>query len=206
MKNVLILFVFCLLTGMMGCANAQEQKNTNNTKPIEEAVKMENQTKVLMKTTMGDMTILLYNETPKHRDNFIKLVEEGYYDGLLFHRVIPNFMIQGGDPDSKGAPKGKQLGMGDPGYTIPAEFVSTLTHKKGALAAARTNNPQKASSGSQFSIVQNEMGCRHLNGEYTVFGIVVEGLDVIDKIVAVPTDYANRPLDDVKIISATIIK
>lgn len=206
MKNVLILFVFSLLTGMMGCANAQEQKNTNNTKPIEEAIKMENQTKVLMKTTMGDMTILLYNETPKHRDNFIKLVEEGYYDGLLFHRVIPNFMIQGGDPDSKGAPKGKQLGMGDPGYTIPAEFVSTLTHKKGALAAARTNNPQKASSGSQFYIVQNEMGCRHLNGEYTVFGIVVEGLDVIDKIVAVPTDYANRPLDDVKIISATIIK
>ena len=206
MKNVLILFVFSLLTDMMGCANAQEQKNTNNTKPIEEAVKMENQTKVLMKTTMGNMTILLYNETPKHRDNFIKLVEEGYYDGLLFHRVIPNFMIQGGDPDSKGAPKGKQLGMGDPGYTIPAEFVSTLTHKKGALAAARTNNPQKASSGSQFYIVQNEMGCRHLNGEYTVFGIVVEGLDVIDKIVAVPTDYANRPLDDVKIISATIIK
>lgn len=114
-------------------------------------------TKVRIKTTLGDITISLYDETPKHRDNFIKLVKEGFYNGTIFHRVIKDFMIQGGDPDSKGAPKGKMLGTGGPGYTIPAEFVyPKYFHKRGALSAARLGdevNPERESSGSQFYIV-----------------------------------------------------
>ncbi|MBF90304.1 MAG: peptidylprolyl isomerase [Flavobacteriales bacterium] len=116
-------------------------------------------TTVLISTSFGDMMVELYNETPQHRDNFIKLVEERFYDGTLFHRVIPNFMIQGGDPDSKGAAPNVQLGNGGPGYTIPAEFVDGLFHKKGALAAARLGdavNPKKESSGSQFYLVQGQ--------------------------------------------------
>ena len=113
--------------------------------------------KVLIKTTEGDIVVRLYDETPRHRDNFIKLAKEGYFDGTLFHRVIKDFMIQGGDPDSKGAPKGKMLGTGGPDYTIPAEFVyPQLYHKRGALSAARTGdevNPHRESSGSQFYIV-----------------------------------------------------
>lgn len=117
-------------------------------------------TTVLISTSFGDMMVELYNETPQHRDNFIKLVEERFYDGTLFHRVIPNFMIQGGDPDSKGAAANVQLGNGGPGYTIPAEFVDGLYHKKGVLAAARLGdavNPQKESSGSQFYLVQGQV-------------------------------------------------
>ena len=118
-------------------------------------------TKVQIKTSLGDITVRLYDETPLHRDNFIKLASESYYDGTLFHRVIKNFMIQGGDPDSKGAPAGKQLGTGGPNYTIPAEFVyPQYFHKKGALAAARQSdqvNPEKRSSGSQFYIVTGEV-------------------------------------------------
>ena len=186
------------------------------------------QTKVRIETPYGDMVVKLYDETPKHRDNFIKLVKEGFYDNLLFHRVIENFMIQGGDPDSKGAPAGKMLGMGDVGYTVPAEFVKGLYHKKGALSAARQGdavNPAKASSGCQFYIVQGQVypqemfamfesrglklneeqkqlygtvgGTPHLDGDYTVFGEVIEGLDVIDKIAAVQTDRADRPVEDV---------
>lgn len=186
------------------------------------------QTKVRIETPYGDMVVKLYDETPKHRDNFVKLVKEGFYDGLLFHRVIGNFMIQGGDPDSKGAPANRMLGMGDVGYTIPAEFVKGLYHKKGALAAARQGdavNPAKASSGCQFYIVQGQVypqemfamfesrgltlndeqkqlystvgGTPHLDGDYTVFGEVIEGLDVIDKIAAVQTNGADRPVEDI---------
>lgn len=181
---------------------------------------------VEIETAFGTMTAELYNATPKHRDNFIKLAEEGYYDGTLFHRVIAGFMIQGGDPDSRNAPPGKALGMGGPSYLIPAEFVDSLCHLKGALAAARTNNPEKKSSGSQFYIVQgapvtDDMldqieamrrfryspeqraaykslgGTPHLDREYTVFGRVIQGLDVIDKIAAVEKGAADRPLKDV---------
>jgi peptidyl-prolyl cis-trans isomerase B (cyclophilin B) len=167
------------------------------------------ETIVLLKTTMGDMKIKLYNETPLHRDNFVKLVNEKYYDGLLFHRVINNFMIQGGDPESKDAPAGKQLGIGGPGYTIPAEILPQFKHKKGAVAAARQSdavNPQRESSGSQFYIVHNNNGTPQLDGGYTVFGEVIEGMSVIDKIATVKTGPGDRPVEDIKIISASIVK
>jgi len=186
--------------------------------------------KFVIHTDYGDMKGYLYNETAKHRDNFKKLIGEGYFDGLLFHRVIPQFMIQGGDPQSKNAKPGQQLGGGGPGYTIPAEFNPALIHKKGALAAARTGdqvNPTKASSGSQFYICQGKkypaaqidaMGQRSglqytaeqkkiyetlggvpfLDGQYTVFGEITEGLEVIDKIAAVDRDQSDRPKTDVK--------
>ncbi len=180
-------------------------------------------------TDYGSMIVQLYDATPRHRDNFISLVEKGYYNDLLFHRVIGGFMIQGGDPDSKGAAPGTALGQGGPGYTIPAEFVDTLIHVKGALAAARTSdsvNPKKESSGSQFYIVHGrtlspEMlqsigsrrghrysaehrkiyqeigGTPHLDGSYTVFGRIIQGLDVIDKIAKVRTTQ-DRPDKDIK--------
>ena len=157
--------------------------------------------KFVIHTDYGDMKGMLYNETPQHRDNFVKLVKEGYYDGTLFHRVINGFMIQGGDPDSKAAKPGQALGMGGPGYTIPAEFIPELKHKRGALAAARTGgsgNPKKASSGSQFYIVQPENGAHFLDNEYTVFGEITDGLTVIDKIATVEKDKADRPVKDVK--------
>jgi cyclophilin family peptidyl-prolyl cis-trans isomerase len=157
--------------------------------------------KFVIHTEFGDMKGILYNETPKHRDNFVKLAKEGYYDGTLFHRVIMGFMIQGGDPDSKNAKPGQALGMGGPGYTIPAEFNTQIQHKRGALAAARTggpSNPQKASSGSQFYIVQPEKGAHFLDNEYTIFGEVTEGFTVIDKIAGVEKDKSDRPLKDVK--------
>ena len=182
---------------------------------------------VKITTDFGTMKVKLYNETPLHRDNFVKLVSEGFYDSLLFHRVIKGFMIQGGDPQSKNAAAGQMLGSGDVGYRIPAEFNDSLYHKKGVLAAARDNNPEKASSGCQFYIVQgkpmieNELqmaerrsgkpmseakrndyktigGSAWLDGEYTVFGEVVEGLDVIDKIAAVPCGPMDRPASDVR--------
>jgi len=176
-------------------------------------------------TDYGTMKVLLYDTTPQHRDNFIKLAKEGYYDGLLFHRVINGFMIQGGDPDSKNAAPGQSLGMGGPGYLIDAEIGAP--HLKGALAAAQAPNPQKRSSGSQFYVVQgqpltdaalDEMerrknikysdaqrqlykeigGTPFLDNDYTVFGEVVEGLEVIDKIATVPTGDADRPVEDVR--------
>lgn len=182
---------------------------------------------VEIETDFGTMTAELYNATPKHRDNFIKLAEEGYFNDLLFHRVISGFMIQGGDPDSRNAPAGKALGMGGPSYQIPAEFVDSLCHLKGALAAARTGNPEKKSSGSQFYIVQgspvteqtlNQMetmrrfhytpeqradylangGTPQLDREYTVFGRVIKGLEVIDKVAAVEKGPGDRPVKDVK--------
>ncbi|HAE34801.1 MAG TPA: peptidylprolyl isomerase [Bacteroidetes bacterium] len=202
------------------------QPETEQTEP------MDNQPEQIVKisTSYGDMLIKLYNETPKHRDNFIKLVKEGYYNGLLFHRVMQEFMVQGGDPDSRNAAAGARLGSGSPGYTIPAEFRKDLFHKKGALAAARQPdqvNPQKASSGSQFYIVQGKpasddelamMGQRmgitftedqkevyrtlggtpFLDQNYTVFGEVISGMEVIDKIAAVQTDANDRPREDIK--------
>ena len=182
---------------------------------------------VEIETEFGTMTAELYNATPKHRDNFIKLADEGYYNDLLFHRVISGFMIQGGDPDSRNAPSGRALGMGGPNYQIPAEIVDSLSHVKGALAAARTSNPERKSSGSQFYIVQgvpvtdetlNQMetmrrfhytpeqraaylkdgGTPHLDHEYTVFGRVIKGLEVIDKIAAVSKGEGDRPIKDVK--------
>ncbi|MCH5229707.1 MAG: peptidylprolyl isomerase [Muribaculaceae bacterium] len=242
---------------------------------------------VELKTTMGDITVLLYNDTPLHRDNFVKLVKEGYYDGLLFHRVINEFMIQTGDPESRDAQPGKMLGSGSPDYTIEAEIDYPKHYNKyGALAAARTGdqfNPERRSSGSQFYIVtgrkmseqqfeamqmrkhQEELqntfqalaaqhmdtirawqkegkeaeleelrqqlikqteekvgdniipenikkdyiekgGAPHLDGAYTVFGEVLSGMDVVEKIQKVETDSHDRPLEDVKIISAKVIK
>jgi len=186
--------------------------------------------KILLSTKYGDMTILLYDETPKHRDNFIKLVNDGFYNGTLFHRVIRSFMIQGGDPDSKGAAPDQRLGMGGPGYTIEAEFSPAFIHKKGALSAARQGdqqNPEKRSSGSQFYVVQGKKatadelnrlaprtgaiyttdqiktyqqigGTPFLDNQYTVFGEVIDGLDVIDKIAAVKTKPGDRPVEDIK--------
>lgn len=264
-------FILMLFIGF-SCSNAGTEK---------EAI-------VLIKTEFGDIKLKLYNETPEHKKNFLKLAEEGFYDGLLFHRVIENFMVQGGDPDSKEAEAGKRLGGGSPGYTIPAEFVPKYYHKKGALAAARTggpSNPEKRSSGSQFYIVQGKTftngaldtlemrlnsraknalmkeryaaaeeelnafrnnndrdgfnlkiaeiraevdsiyetkpgieftaeqrsdystigGYPMLDGEYTVFGEVVEGLDVLDKLAAVETDQYNRPLSDAK-MEVSVVK
>lgn len=163
----------------------------------------------LIETTLGDITVILYGDTPKHKRNFVKLADEGYYNGVLFHRVIKNFMIQTGDPNTKDPEKEALYGQGGPGYTIPAEFLPNHKHNKGALAAARKGdaaNPYKESSGSQFYIVQDENGCKHLNGSYTVFGQVIEGLDIVDKIAAIPTDYTDRPIDDVRIIKITILR
>ena len=159
-------------------------------------------------TSLGTIRVKLYSKTPKHRENFAKLALSGYYDGLLFHRVIPGFMIQGGDPFTKDPALADRYGQGGPDYTVPAEFVPEYKHKKGALAAARRGdaaNPMKASSGSQFYIVQDEGGCRHLDGQYTVYGQAISGLDVIDKIAAVPTDYKGLPESPVKIIEVKYV-
>ena len=155
-------------------------------------------------TSMGVIKVKLYADTPKHRENFAKLALEKYYDGILFHRVIDGFMIQAGDPLTKDANNKPRFGTGGPNYTVPAEFVAAHTHKKGALAAARRGdavNPYKESSGSQFYIVQDARNCAQLDGEYTVFGETIEGLDVIDKIASVATDGRDCPLQDVKIIT-----
>ncbi len=154
-------------------------------------------------TNLGTIKVKLYANTPKHRENFAKLALSGFYNGLLFHRVINGFMIQGGDPLTKNPANESKFGTGGPGYTIPAEFVPEYRHKKGALAAARRGdaaNPMKESSGSQFYIVQNEDACAALDGDYTVFGETIDGFDVIDRIAAVETDH-DRPVSDVKIVS-----
>lgn len=273
-KLILSVISIALLYGLTAC-NGQNKNN------------MEKETVICFETNEGDIKVKLYNETPQHRDNMIKLVKDKFYDGTLFHRVINDFMIQGGDPDSKDAPANKMLGEGDTGYTIPAEFVyPRYFHKKGALAAARTGddiNPEKASSGCQFYIVTgtvftpeelNEMemnlnrrivkekfdslarpymkdiykmrkgndidslsalqerlvaeaeaeaaktpfrftpeqkqayttmgGTPHLDGSYTVFGEVTEGLDVVENIQKVKTNHHDRPIKDVIIKKATI--
>lgn len=274
-----------ILLTLMACCLMACTGNQKKTTDMETG----NETLVRLETTMGNITVKLYNETPKHRDNFIKLVKEGTYDSTLFHRVIKNFMIQAGDPQSKTATDTTTLGNGDVGYTIPAEFNPKFFHKKGALAAARLGddvNPKKESSGCQFYIVTgrkfseaqmismenqlndarlenvfNELarkhmkeiykmrkagdndgllelqdsletqaraivakepalkfsreqiaayttvgGAPHLDGAYTVFGEVTEGMDVIDKIQAVKTNRADRPETDVRILKATVIE
>lgn len=182
---------------------------------------------LIITTDYGVMKVMLYNETPQHRDNILKLVNQHFYDSTLFHRVIKDFMIQGGDPDSKHAAAGAMLGNGDVGYTIPAEFRPDLIHKKGVLAAARNDNPEKSSSGCQFYIVEGKKftddelnriqkqtgatytpeqreiyktigGTPHLDQGYTVYGEVYEGLNVLDSIDHVQTDHNDRPLKDVR--------
>lgn len=275
-KSLIICLAFIALTA----CSAGSKKQMNN---------MENEKRTLVKleTTMGNITVALYNETPKHRDNFIKLVKEGVYDSTLFHRVIKQFMIQAGDPESKNAADTAMLGNGDVGYTIPAEFNPKFFHKKGVLAAARQGddvNPEKASSGCQFYIVtgrkftepqllgmENKIndqreeaifdtlarqhmkeiyklrkagdnaallelqdsleaqasaladkeekfrfspeqikayttvgGAPHLDGSYTVFGEVTDGMDVVDKIEIAKTNRADRPIDNIRILKAVI--
>lgn len=217
---------------------AQKKVNTEQKTPKKKKKNVKDMTKVLLKTSMGDITIALYDETPLHKENFIKLVNDKYYDGVLFHRIIQNFMIQTGDPESKNAKAGQMLGNGGPGYTIPAEFVPECYHKRGAVAAARMGdnvNPKKESSGSQFYIVDGQVfntailnrviqmtkktfsqeqintytsigGAPHLDGDYTVFGEVISGMEVVDKIAAQAKDGRDRPVQDIKIISAEVIK
>jgi cyclophilin family peptidyl-prolyl cis-trans isomerase len=154
-------------------------------------------------TSMGTIRVKLYKDTPKHRANFIRLALTHYYDGLLFHRVVEDFVIQGGDPFTRDSTRLEEWGEGGPGYTIDPEIVPEHTHKKGALAAARRGNyanPMKESSGSQFYLVQNADNCKHLDGEYTVFGETVGGLNVIDRIAALRVDRYNRPLRRVVIM------
>ena len=147
-------------------------------------------------TSLGTIKVRLYADTPKHRENFAKLAFDGYFNGLQFHRIIKNFMIQGGDPLTKDPNKVAEYGTGGPGYQIEAEIMPNHHHKKGALAAARKGdiaNPMKESSGSQFYIVQSEEGCRHLDGEYTIFGETIDGFNVIDNIAAVQTNARGLP-------------
>lgn len=213
MKNTLFLFLsLCLLQ----LSNAQTQYPD-----------------MVIETTMGNIKIRLYDGTSQHSKNFVKLVNEGYYNGQLFHRVIINFMVQTGDDKSKNAPAEKILGNGGKPYTIPAEFNAMYYHKKGAISAARTSdevNPKKESSGSQFYIVQGQKytaaqlnyfvqqkqhkpftnqeitdyttlgGTPFLDDNYTVFGEVIEGLDIVENMTLVATDRNDRPLDDIKII------
>ena len=159
-----------------------------------------------IKTNMGTITVKLYTDTPKHRDNFVKLASERFYDGILFHRVIKGFMIQTGDPLTKVIANKARFGTGGPedGREIPAEIVPGHSHIKGALAAARKGdqaNPMKNSSGSQFYIVENPDACKHLDGQYTIFGETVDGFDVIDRIAAVQTDARDCPVENIVIIS-----
>lgn len=181
---------------------SQQDAASNETTEMENTQIVEPEFDIV--TTHGTMRIKLYNKTPKHRDNFKKLVAEKYYDDIRFHRVIEGFMIQAGDPFSRDTSMIAMWGQGGPDYTVPAEFVNEYWHKKGALAAARKGdmaNPTKASSGSQFYIVHDENACLHLDGQYSIFGEVIDGLDVIDKIAAVPVDRMDRPYEDVKIIT-----
>ena len=232
MKNKKVAFLIIFSALFFVACSQKPVKNADNhvEESTVEAVAEEAVNYVLIETDLGNIVVKLYNETPRHRDNFLKLVNEGFYDGLLFHRVIKNFMIQGGDPKSKDAQPGQMLGDGGLPYTVPAEFVKGLFHKKGSLAAARQGdnvNPNKESSSCQFYIVQGNVwnpnqlkmmeyqmqkhfspeqieayttigGTPHLDGDYTVFGEVVEGLDVVDKIAAVQCGQFDRPVKDVK--------
>lgn len=227
MKTLATLFLAFFICAS-GAAQAKKRKNDKkDVKPVDSLV--------VISTDFGDMTVKLFEATPLHRANFLKLVSEGFYDSLLFHRVIRNFMIQGGDPQSKNAAPGVMLGNGDVGYLIPAEIRDSIFHKKGALCAARTDNPEKASSGCQFYIVQGQAftaeqlgqmeiqrritlsekqkmiystigGSPWLDGAYTVFGEVIEGMDVIDKIAAVETLRGDRPVNDVRMKMRVVTK
>jgi len=228
-KILIALLSVCLCLNSFAQTKATTNKTTTTTakKPVATARLAE------ISTNFGNIIVKLYDSTPLHRDNFIKLVKAGFYDSLLFHRVIDGFMIQGGDPESKSAQDSAQLGGGEaPGDRIPAEFNKNYFHKRGALAAARDDNPQKASSNCQFYIVQgkpfndttlNMMECQirnedpgfsftaqqrktynkvggapFLDQNYTVFGEVVKGMDVVDKIATVPRDANDRPLQNVR--------
>ena len=231
MKKMFLLLTVTLLALSL---SAQQKKTASKSAPRPAAAKVKKETMVEIWTDYGTIVAKLYDSTPRHRDNFINLVQQKFYDSLLFHRVIDGFMIQGGDPTSKNAQPGLQLGGGSaPGERIPAEFSNHLIHKKGALAAARDNNPEKASSNCQFYIVQgkpvdnvtlNSIECQRvrtanpgfaytdeqrktyqaiggtpfLDQNYTVFGEVVKGLDVVDKIAAAQKDQSDRPLKDIK--------
>ncbi|TAH17483.1 MAG: peptidylprolyl isomerase [Cytophagales bacterium] len=210
-----LLFVFLLSIGQF--AVAQEERVKKSKKDF----------LITITTEFGNIYLLLYDETPKHKANFIKLAKKGFYDSLLFHRVIDNFMIQGGDPNSKNAKAGERLGNGDVGYKIDAEFVPTIFHRRGVIAAARDGNPQKASSGCQFYIVQRKPlsepeiqqmearigkpipenqkevyrkigGTPHLDMGYSVFGEVIQGMEIVDKIAATPKDPFDRPQKDIR--------
>ncbi|MFN8236632.1 MAG: peptidylprolyl isomerase [Chitinophagales bacterium] len=221
-KNIFTLLLSCFSLALLAVDN-------NGKVIIQEKInkKMDSSTYVLISTEYGDIKIRLYDETPQHRDNFIKLANQKFFDSTLFHRVIPTFMIQGGDPQSKTAKAGEPLGMGDVGYYVPAEFNKNLIHKRGVLAAARDNNPQKASSGCQFYITQGKKyseeeltqisnargmtwteeqkkiykeigGTPSLDMNYTVFGEVVSGIEVVDKIASEPRDQRDRPTKDIR--------
>jgi peptidyl-prolyl cis-trans isomerase B (cyclophilin B) len=236
-KTILFILIFCVAISSIA------QKPTSSSGKDSIVIKKDRKKDVLLQTTMGDITIRLSDSTPLHRDNFLKLVKVGFYDSLLFHRVMNGFMIQSGDPNSKAAPAGMPLGNGGPGYTIPSEFKETLFHKKGVIAAARQPdnvNPEKASSGSQFYIAQGKVytdaeldimeqqrlqgkkipelyrtayktvgGIPHLDRNYTVYGEVIKGEEVIDKIASVEVSKGrdlNRPIADVMIITTKLIK
>ena len=244
MKKTIFYCIALSIIALISCSSPKKLKTANGADAKEAAEQItpnnntQEMTKVLLKTTLGDITIALYDDTPAHRDNFHKLVNDKFYDGVLFHRIIKGFMIQGGDPDSKTAKPGQRLGSGDVGYTIPAEFVPAHFHKRGAVCAARMGdnvNPQKASSGCQFYIVDGTVydndklnmiaqrtgktfspeqvqayttigGAPFLDGDYTVFGEVINGMEVVDKIASQQKDGADRPLEDIKIISATMLR
>lgn len=226
-----LLLLFCVIPALLFSQQNVKLKKKDRKRDVE------------LITTEGTVVLRLYDSTPLHRDNFLRLVKSHYYDSVLFHRVIKNFMIQAGDPNSKHAEPGKPLGNGDLGYTIPAEFRPTIFHKKGVLASARESdniNPEKRSSASQFYIVQGrtftdkemdsiEVACLHgyklpaahrevyktiggtpqLDQNYTVFGEVVSGFDVVEKIASTPTSKGqdrDRPLQDVRILKAKLVK
>ena len=217
-KTVWILATAALLLAAPSCGKkkapaaepeAAMEENTLDEEPqkddSEESVpeKVETSGVFDLYTNYGNIRIRLYKDTPYHYDNFTKLVREGFYDGVLFHRIIKDFMIQTGDPFTKDTALVARYGQGGPGYTLPAEFRPEHTHKKGAVAAARLGdmaNPKKESSGSQFYIVLNEEHCRHLDGEYTVFGETIDGMDVVEKIGSLPTDAYDRPLGMPRIV------
>jgi cyclophilin family peptidyl-prolyl cis-trans isomerase len=203
---MLLAFASCGQHGRRAAAEAQ----TDSTSITDSMVnKLIEEPEFDIITNKGTMRVKLYSKTPKHRDNFVKLVKERYYDGIRFHRVIEGFMIQAGDPFSRDTAKIDMWGQGGPDYTVPAEFVNEYWHKKGALAAARKGdlaNPKKASSGSQFYIVHDENACLHLDGQYTIFGEVIEGLNVIDRIARVDVDRYDRPMEDVIITAVKAVE
>ena len=225
MKSKIFALILLVSLAAASCGNRNTQKTASDgTAASEATAKTTENTKTMdsnlafdpaslpeepifeIHTTEGTITILLYADTPLHRDNFVKLASRHYYDSVLFHRVIYNFMIQTGDPNTKDPARENEYGNGGPDYTIPAEIIPAHTHKKGAVAAARlgdTANPRRESSGSQFYIVQSEEGCSHLNGAYTVFGETLDGFEVIDRIASIRTNAMDRPLKDVRIISIT---
>lgn len=218
-KGIILMFAAAFI--LAGCNNSEKKAEEASESPSDtvatakraekKAKEVEEQAKTLEEeplfdivTSMGTIRVRLYSKTPKHRDNFIHLALSGFYDSLLVHRVVPDFVIQGGDPYTRDSSHFEQWGQGGPGYMISPEFVPEYTHKKGALAAARSSdiaNPMKESHGSQFYLVVSPDNCKHLDGEYTVFGETVSGLNVIDRISRVRTDKYGRPLKPVRIKS-----